>query len=170
MTQRVWSRIGWVFIGPEGLRAGGRFLLFAFGILLGVRLVEEPLSQFLAQRFAINLNDLSAPALLIRKFVLCVSVFLVTAIAATVERRRVDSYGLPVEQAFGKFFWKGMLAGLLVVVFVAGAMILTGGMALHGLALHGNEIAKLGLVWFVANVLVGVGEEYAFRGYPVIVG
>jgi membrane protease YdiL (CAAX protease family) len=63
-----------------------------------------------------------------------------------------------------------MLAGLLVVVFVAGAMILTGGMALHGPALHGSEIAKLGLLWFVANVLVGVGEEYAFRGYPVIVG
>jgi hypothetical protein len=103
MTQRVWSRIGWVFIGPEGLRAGWRFLLFAIGILLGVRLVEEPLSQFLAQRFAINPHELSAPALLIRKFVLCVSVFLVTAIAATVEQRRVDSYGLPVEQRSGSF-------------------------------------------------------------------
>jgi membrane protease YdiL (CAAX protease family) len=60
-----------------------------------------------------------------------------------------------------------MLAGLLVVVFVAGAMILTGGMALHGLALHGSEITKLGLLWFVANVLVGVGEEYTFRGYAL---
>jgi membrane protease YdiL (CAAX protease family) len=125
------------------------------------------LSQFLAQRLAINLNELSAPAMLIRKFVLCVSVFLVTAIAGTVERRRIDSYGLPVEQAFGRLFWKGMLAGLLVVVFAAVAMILTGGMALQGLALHGNEIIKLGVIWFVANILVGVGEEYTFRGYAL---
>jgi membrane protease YdiL (CAAX protease family) len=167
MTRRAWSRIGWIFVGPEGLRSGWRFLLFALGILVGVRFVEEPLSYFLAQRLAINLNELSAPALLIRKFVLCVSVFLVTAIAATIERRRVDSYGLPVEQTFGKFFWRGMLAGLLAMVFVAGAKILTGAMALHGLALHGNEIAKLGLVWFVANILVGVGEEYTFRGYAL---
>jgi membrane protease YdiL (CAAX protease family) len=147
------------------LRAGWRFLLFALGIILGVRLMEEPLSQFLAQRLSINLNELSAPAMLIRKFVLYVSVFLVTAIAGTVERRRIDSYGLPVEQAFGRFFWKGMLAGLLVVVFAAVAMILTGGMALRGLALHGNEIIGLGVIWFVANILVGVGEEYTFRGY-----
>lgn len=63
------------------------------------------------------------------------------------ERRRPDIYGLPVQQAFGKFFWKGMFAGLLVVTFVAGAMILSDGMALHGLALHGSEIAKLGLLW-----------------------
>jgi membrane protease YdiL (CAAX protease family) len=167
MPQRAWSRIGWIFIGPEGVRAGWRFLLFALGIVLGTWFVEKPLAHFLAQRFAINLRELSAPAILIRKFVLCVSVFLVTAIAATLERRRLDSYGLPVEQAFGKFFWKGMFAGLVVVMFVAGAMILTGGIALHGLALHGSEIAKLGLLWLVANVLLGIGEEYAFRGYAL---
>jgi membrane protease YdiL (CAAX protease family) len=167
MMQTSRSRIGSVFIGPQGLRAGWRFLLFALGIELGVRFVEEPLGQFLAQRFAINLHALSAPALLTQKFVLCVSVFLVTGIAAILDRRRVDSYGLPVEQALGKFFWKGMLAGLLVVVFVAGAMILTGGMALHGLALHGNDIAKLGLLWLIANILLGIGEEYTFRGYAL---
>jgi membrane protease YdiL (CAAX protease family) len=112
-------------------------------------------------------DELSAPVILIRKFVLCVSVFLVTAIAATLERRRPDSYGLPVQQAFGKFFWKGMFAGLLVVMFVAGAMILSGGMALHGLALHESEIARLGLLWLGANILVGIGEEYTFRGYAL---
>ena len=104
MAQGSRSRIGWVFIGPEGLRAGWRFLLFALGIVLGTWFVEEPLANFLAQRLAVDLHELSAPALLIREFVLCVSVFLVTGIAAIAERRRVDSYGLPIDQAFGKFF------------------------------------------------------------------
>jgi uncharacterized protein len=167
MLERIWSRIGWIFVRADGLRAGWRFLLFAFGIALGAWFVEEPLARFLAQSFAINLGELSAPAILIRKLVLCVSVFLVTAIAAMLERRRPDSYGLPVQRAFGKFFWKGMFAGLLVVMFVAGAMILKGGMALHGLALHGSEIAKLGLLWLGANILVGIGEEYTFRGYAL---
>ena len=61
MTQKVWSPISSVFVGPEGLRAGWRFLLFALGIVLGTWFVEEPLSQFLAQRFAVNLHELSAP-------------------------------------------------------------------------------------------------------------
>ena len=147
------------------MRAGWKFLLFALGIELGALIVEEPLAQVLARYFAINLRELSAPALLIREFVFCLSVFLVTGIAALAERRRIDSYGLPIEQAFGKFFWKGMLAGLLVVLFVAGAMILSGAMVLHGLALHGSDLAMFTLLWFVANILIGLSEEYTFRGY-----
>ena len=165
MPERARSSIASIFIGPDGLRAGWRFLLFALGIELGALIVEEPLAQVLARYFAINLRELSAPALLIREFVFCLSVFLVTGIAALAERRRIDSYGLPIEQAFGKFFWKGMLAGLLVVLFVAGAMILSGAMVLHGLALHGSDLAMFMLLWFVANILIGLSEEYTFRGY-----
>ena len=165
MAQRARSSIASIFIGPDGLRAGWRFLLFALGIELGALVVEEPLAQVLARYFAINLRELSAPALLIREFVFCLSVFLVTGIAALAERRRIDSYGLPIKQAFGKFFWKGMLAGLLVVLFVAGAMILSGAMVLHGLALHGSDLAMLTFLWFVSNILIGLSEEYTFRGY-----
>jgi hypothetical protein len=68
MLEKVWSRIGWIFIGPDGLRAGWRFLLFAFGIVLGIWFVEEPLARFLAQSFAINLHELSEQAMLIREF------------------------------------------------------------------------------------------------------
>ena len=167
MAERARSSIASIFIGPDGLRAGWKFLLFALGIELGALIVEEPLAQVLARYFAINLRELSAPALLIREFVFCLSVFLVTGIAALAERRRIDSYGLPIEQAFGKFFWKGMLAGLLVVLFVAGGMILSGAMVLHGLALHGSDLVRLTLLWFVANILLGLSEEYTFRGYAL---
>ena len=165
MAQSSRSQAQSIFIGPKGLRAGWRFLLFAFGIIVGGWAVEQPLGQFLAQLFRVNSREFSAPALLIHEFVFCVSVFLVTGIAAILEKRRIDSYGLPLGQAFGKFFWKGMLAGLLVVIFVAGAMIFTGTMVLHGLALHGSDFAKLALLWFVANILIGISEEYTFRGY-----
>ena len=167
MAERARSSIASIFIGPDGLRAGWKFLLFALGIELGALIVEEPLAQVLARYFAINLRELSAPALLIREFVFCLSVFLVTGIFALGEHRRIDSYGLPIEQAFGKFFWKGMLAGLLVVLFVAGAMILSGAMVVHGLALHGSDLVRLTLLWFVANILLGLSEEYTFRGYAL---
>ena len=167
MAERVRSSVASIFIGPDGLRAGWRFLLFALAIELGALLVEEPLAQVLTRYFAINLRELSAPALLIREFVFCLSVFLVTGIFALAERRRIDSYGLPIEQALGKFFWKGMLAGLLVVLFVSSAMILSGAMVLHGLALRGTDLARLTLLWFIANILIGLAEEYTFRGYAL---
>jgi membrane protease YdiL (CAAX protease family) len=167
MSKRSRSPIVSLFVGQDGLRAGWRFLLFALGIQLSVWFVEGPLEQFLARGFAVKLHELSAPALLIEEFVSCFSVFLITGIAAVLERRRGDSYGLPIDHAFGKLFWQGMLAGLLVIVFVAGAMVATGAMAIHGVALHGAEMAKLIPLWFVANVLIGLSEEYTFRGYAL---
>src|SRR5215475_8225864 len=100
MAEPGWTSIASIFIGPNGLRAGWRFLLFAIGIELGVLIIEQPLGQILARYFAINPRELSAPALLIGEFVFCLSVLLVTGIAALLERRRIDSYGLPINQAF----------------------------------------------------------------------
>ena len=148
------SSVASIFIGPTGLRSGWRFLLFALAIEIGVFVLEEPLGKILGRLFAINPRELSAPALLIDEFIFCLSVFLITGIFALAERRRIDSYGLNVEQAFGKYFWKGMLAALLVVLFMAGAMILSGAMVLHGLALHGSELARLAFLWFVANIFL----------------
>ena len=155
-----------IFIGPGGLRAGWRFLLFVLGIELTEFYLRGPLLSLLSRRSGANFDELSAPALLIEELVGFV-VLLVTGVAALFERRRVDGYGLPVAQAFGKLFWKGMLAGLLVVVFVAVAMIAAGAMKVHGMALNGTGLPWFGLLWLGANVFVGLNEEYLFRGYAL---
>lgn len=156
-----------LFLGSQGLRAGWRFLLFALGIQLGEALIEGPLGTYLARQLGISLGDLSAPALLLIEAAGLITVLLVTGVAAILERRRIDSYGLPVSRAFGLLFWKGMLAGFLVVVFVGGAMVLSGGMQLHGLALVGTEVFSNAFLWLGAMVLVGLNEEYLFRGYAL---
>ena len=156
-----------LFLGSQGLRAGWRFLLFALGIQLGEALIEGPLGTYLARQLGISLGDLSAPALLLIEAAGLITVLLVTSVAAILERRRIDSYGLPVSRAFGLLFWKGMLAGFLVVVFVGGAMVLSGGMQLHGLALVGTEVFSNAFLWLGAMVLVGLKEEYLFRGYAL---
>lgn len=81
------------------------------------------------------------------------------------EGRRVDSYGLPVGQAFRGRFWEGFLVGVAWAGTVALLMIGLGGMRIEGVALRGSALLWMPLVWFVANVLVGVGEEAWFRGY-----
>jgi len=167
MVQKKFSGIGSVFVGPNSLRAGWRFLLFVLGIELAEYLLREPLISFLGRQLGIRLDELSAPSLFIEELVGFLIVLLVTGIAAFFERRRVDDYGLPVSQAFGSLFWKGMLAGLLVVIFVAGAMIVSGAMQVHGLALNGTALLWFGLLWLGANLLVGLNEEYLFRCYAL---
>ncbi len=165
--RNLWPRIVAIFVGPNGLRTGWRFLLFVLGIELAEFYVREPLLLFLGRRLGVSLNGLTAPNLFLEELVGLFIVLVVTGIAAFFERRRVDDYGLPVSQAFGALFWKGTLAGLLVVVFVAGGMIVTDSMQVHGLALTGTALPWFALLWLGANVLVGLNEEYLFRGYAL---
>ena len=167
MAESAPSKFVSIFIGPDGLWAGWRFLQFAIGIEVGAFVIQLPLERLLGQLFGVKLGELSAPALAIEELSSCVNVFLVTGIFAIFERRRVDSYGLPINQAFKKYFWQGLLAALVVIVFLAGAMIAAGGMVIHGLALHGIDLIKFSLLWLLANVLIGISEEYTFRGYAL---
>src|SRR5690242_18170316 len=114
MAESAPSKFVSIFIGPDGLRAGWRFLLFAIGIEVGAFVIQLPLGRLLGQLFGVKLGQLSAPALVIEELSSCVNVFLITGIFAIFERRRVDSYGLPINQAFKKYFWQGMLAALVV--------------------------------------------------------
>ena len=54
-----------------------------------------------------------------------------------------------------------------MVVFVAVAMIASGAMKVHGLALNGTGLPWFSLLWLGANVFVGLNEEYLFRGYAL---
>jgi uncharacterized protein len=86
-------------------------------------------------------------------------------IMARIERRRFGVYGLPARFAFRKDFWVGTIIG-----FVAISVCLLGIFALHGfqlagLAIHGQTIITAVAAWSVAFVIVGLAEEFAFRGY-----
>jgi len=46
-------------------------------------------------------------------------------------------------------------------------MLVTGGMRIHGIALRGTALISSPLLWLVGMSLVGVTEEYFFRGYAL---
>jgi membrane protease YdiL (CAAX protease family) len=134
---------------------------------LAGQFVEVPLSQFVAKQLGINADALSAPAVIVGELVSLAAVLLVTGVAAGLEQRRIDEYGLRIDQPFGKPFWNGTLAGVVMVAFVGGAMVLVGAMRVDGFALHGLEAANKGLPWLAGMLLLGVSEEYLFRGYAL---
>jgi membrane protease YdiL (CAAX protease family) len=159
-------RVKWVFIGENGLRQGWRFTVFAAAIILVFQLLEEPALGFLARKLHLD-NGLSATNLIVSDLVDLIIVLIITGVAARLERRRIDSYGLPLNQAFTGLFWNGALLGGLTIVFVWLAMLVTGGMRLQGVALRGAEMITAPVLWLIAMLLVGLTEEYVFRGYAL---
>ncbi len=90
---------------------------------------------------------------------------LVTGLFAWRERRRIDSYGLPVGRALNSPTFEGFLIGILQSGLIALAMYAFGAMRIHGLALSGPGIATSAAAWLGACLCIGIGEEYLFRGY-----
>lgn len=161
------NRLRWLFVGQTGLRYGWRFVIFAPAIELAFLFLEEPAIIFFAAKFHLDENALTAQMLILSEIVGFLIVLIVTGAAALLERRRIDSYGLPLNRRFGRLFWDGAFVGVLTIIFVGLAMLVAGGMQLHGLALQGKEMITSPILWLFGMLLVGVSEEYLFRGYAL---
>jgi hypothetical protein len=86
-------------------------------------------------------------------------------IMAQIEHRSPGAYGLPLRGAFGKLFWQGWLIGLIEVSALVGLIAVFGGYSFGSLAVRGTELLRWGLLWAVFFVVVGLFEEFLFRGY-----
>jgi len=88
-----------------------------------------------------------------------------TAIFARYERRRVDSYGLPMKQALNSPMWEGVLVGTIMAGSVVAGMYLLGAMQIRGLETTGSALVASALTWLYANIWIGVSEEFVWRSY-----
>ena len=160
-----------VFRGPNGLRAGWRAILFLaivaaipltltvlIGIVFGLLHRGGPRPSFGA-------SGLTPLGLSISEGAILLDTVIAAFIMSLIERRRFGVYGLPLRSAFGKDFWIGLIVG-----FVAMSGSLLGIFAFHGfrltgMAIHGDTIVTATLAWTATFILVGLAEEFAFRGY-----
>ena len=81
------------------------------------------------------------------------------------EGRSFGDYGLPLRAAFGRLFWQGTLFGLAEISAVIAAIATFGSYHFGSLAIHGADLLRWAAFWSVFFVLVGLYEEFAFRGY-----
>lgn len=97
------------------------------------------------------------------------TIFLFTGLAALImsriEHRKWGQYGLPLRFAFREQFWVGTFVGFLAISTSLLAIFAFHGFHLTGLAIHGKTILTATAAWTAAFVIVGLGEEFAFRGY-----
>lgn len=112
-----------------------------------------------------NLGALRAATAL--EFAFFVAAAIPALVLARIEHRRWGAYGLPLRQAFGKLFWVGAGWGFtgitLLLVVLHGLHVFDFG---H-LVLHGARLAKFAAFWAGTFLLVGLYEEFLFRGYSL---
>jgi membrane protease YdiL (CAAX protease family) len=157
-----------VFLGPQGLRAG-------WGLLLYIVLVQGMGALlFLALKSTVKLPEhlgFTPGVLIVGEAIQLVFALAGTAILGRIEKRPLAAYGIPLRPACGRLFWRlfgeGALWGILSISAVIGMTALAGGYAVSGLAVHGAEALRYGVLWALALLGVGLYEEIYFRGYPL---
>lgn len=158
-----------MFIGPNGLRAGWRLVIFyalVVTLLAGFVLIRtggvEGFRQKRAHAAEITITPLLMGSVEAIAFMLvCVATFIMSKI----ERRKFSAYGLSARQAFGKDFWTGCLWGFGAISGTLLTMFLLHGFRITGLALHGTAIFSALFGWAIAFIFVGLFEEFLDRGY-----
>ena len=164
------SKLRNVFVGPNGIRAGWRFALF-LALLALLRLVIIQHGLRLIPGFLKIAKATQGSGVLTPQFQLLLEgaailvVFLAAGVMAKIERQSFASYGLSRKGAFSKLFWQGVAWGLAFESVEMLTIWACGGFSFGSLALAGGAILKYALLWALGFLLVGIFEEFLFRGY-----
>lgn len=149
-----------VFFDKDGLRAIWRVAIYA--VLYYV--LRSGFSAVMGA-FARPDGSLSLWAFLWSEVLLFVAALAPALVLWRLEDRDFSSYGLPLQQAFGKNFWIGALWGITAISVLLLAMRGVGVFSFGHIALHGVRVLKFAAFWGVLFLVVGLYEDFLFRGY-----
>jgi membrane protease YdiL (CAAX protease family) len=153
------SYVRTVFLGPDGrLKAGWGFAFYVA--------MFYPL-QFVATRWAnsLHLGASGLWSMMLEELGVLLAAVVPAVVLARVERREWGEFGLPGREAFGKLFWVGLMWGFAGITLLLAAMYGLRAFDLGHLALHGARIVKFAVFWAVFFLMVGLFEDFLFRGY-----
>jgi len=151
-----------IFLNNLGLRSGWRLLIYVFIVA-----ALAAAAVFLATRFARpgRASGFSPSRIFLMEVVSFVVIFAAALIMSRIEKRPPGLYGLPLASAFRKDFWVGWIVGICEVTALVGLIAVCGGYSFGKLAVHGAELIRWAALWGLFFVVVGLFEEFLFRGY-----
>ncbi|HEV2420650.1 MAG TPA: type II CAAX endopeptidase family protein [Candidatus Acidoferrales bacterium] len=159
-----------IFVAPQGIRAGWRWLIFLAILfvctgLLVVACVAAGLLKLPAPGAPTPPSLFTASAVLIQEITLVIAMVVAAFIMSKIEKRPMGQYGLPRRQAFGKLFWQGVVWGFVAITACLMLIATLHGVSLSTQALSGGVLLRYAAAWGAVFVLTGFAEEFIFRGY-----
>ena len=149
-----------VFIGPEGIYPGTRWLIY-----LAIAYLTFQIEGWLVLPFRSHVSSFWWRVMTESSMML--AAILPGFVMARIENRPFGDFGLPARRAFGRNFWVGTLWGIVSLSVLMLALRIAGVFEFGGLALspHGTRLWKFALYYAGFFLLTGFFEEFLLRGY-----
>lgn len=153
-----------IFLGPNGVRAGWRAALFIalFFLLISLGGGVLRLLHFTA---LVQSGPMTPPALGAQEGLAALCAIAAALIMSRLEQRRFGDYGILLRQAFGKNFWLGAAWGIAAISALMLVIRAFGGYSFGMVDLPPSGVVSYGIEWAAVFCLVGIFEEFFFRGY-----
>lgn len=152
-----------IFIGPHGLRAGWRLLIFMAIVIAMSRVARMIITRFFPA--ALDPTQMTPMRIIAPDLLFCIILAVAAWIMSKIEGRRLAEYGLSRSEALRENFWVGALIGLLATSTTVLAIFALHGVRFTSAAIHGTAIFTAATAWALAFLLAGFAEEFLFRGY-----
>ena len=153
-----------VIIGPKGLRAGWRLLIFLLMLVAMGAIARAIIIRFLIPAgFAHEKFTPSSVAVPDAFFVFIVAV--AAWVMSKIEGRNIGQYGLPLKQGLMKHLWLGLWIGFLASSATVLIIYLLHGLQIGSPTIRGTTILMSAAAWGGAFLLSAIAEEFLFRGY-----
>lgn len=152
-----------IVVGPDGVRAGWLFALF----LVLAQLFAKALFWGVGRLGYQEMEGWTAWGFIVEGAISAIAGIAAAALLARFEKRSLTQFGLRPARG-GRLFAEGVAWGLAGSVAIIPMIAALGGAKINGLALHGAAFWKSAAVWWAAMVLLGLSEEFLFRGYPLV--
>jgi len=169
---RPHSRLRLIFVGQNGLRSGWRLivflLLFLASAILSAKLLGCLVPPIHAWANSQPTETWNPGYALFERSWLTVFLFLATFVLSKTEKRPFQDYGLPRQGMFGRKFLFGVIVGLGAVSLLMALIAAFGGYSPGSLALGLGGALRYAFVWAILFVVVGLSEEFLFRGYAQV--
>jgi uncharacterized protein len=157
-----------IFVGPNGIRAGWRLLIFlvicvclaatfhfTLHFIPAVRSWEESLPK----------HTFVPSALLAEKALQVLILGIAVFVMSRIEHKTFADYSLPFTGDFAKRFCQGLPFGFAMLSVLMALIASLHGFSIGGFAVSATQAVKYGAFYGIAFILLGLFEEFSFRGY-----
>lgn len=147
-----------IFLGPDGLYPGARWLIY----LAMAYVTFEVLGFLLA-----GLHSDPAPPWwpLAAELRMMLAAVLPGFVMARIEGRPFGDFGLPAKQAFRRNFWMGAIWGIASLTALMLVLVVLRTYSFGALSLHGARIFKFAFYYAVFFLIAAFFEDFLLRGY-----
>jgi hypothetical protein len=153
-----------LIIGPKGLRAGWRLLIFLL-MLVAMGAVARAIILRILIPSGFSPDKFTPLRVAVPDAFFVVIVTAAAWVMSKIEGRKIGQYGLPKKQGLMKHLWLGLWIGFLASSATVLIIYLLHGLQIARPTIHGTTILMSAAAWGGAFLLSAIAEEFLYRGY-----